>query len=125
MHHWMIKGNVIPVRHKRCKGDRLARVGVLNRWRVEPDQVGTVDVGDGHSRKVRVIAEDLWRAVVVDETVVFPFDIGQFGVDVAAYLVVTSKVGGQETERVGDVLLTLPRRQSRISLFRRGAVVWT
>ena len=71
--------------------DARTRRAALDRRRIDWQNVTLIDQG-------WVVAEVLWRAVVVEEAVVFPLDIVEFGIDVRRELRMPAEFVGEKLE---------------------------
>ena len=86
----------------------LARLDLEHRRGIQDHEIRAVQIGHAHPRAPEGVAILLGRTVVVDETVVLPLNVGEFGVDVPADLLVQAQFVGQVLEAPGDVLIALP-----------------
>ena len=62
----------------------------------------------------RVVAEFFGRAVVIEEAVVFPFHVVQFGVDVAGDLPVAAQFIGEEFETPAYIAIAIERADAAV-----------
>src|SRR5205823_3080491 len=104
----------VPVRDEGGGSETAAGGERLAGWAVEADEVGAGEIRDAHAGDEAVVAELLGGAVVIEQAVVLPLDVGELGVDVAADLGVPAQLAGEELEAVGDVLVAPARAEAAV-----------
>src|ERR1043166_3694027 len=99
-------------------GSTLQRVELTggafsDRRRIDGESVALVD-------NARVVAEFFGRAIVIEEAVVFPFDIVEFSVDVGSNLLMAAEFVGQEFEPPPHVNIAIQSANAAVFAVNEG-----
>lgn len=111
-----------PVADEERSREGSTRREGLDRRQVPTNDVGAEDIRQVHARDEVVVTEDFRRAVVFAETVMFPFDVSELGIDVATNAIVTAEVGGEVAERLADVAVAHVSRDAAVFAVEEGFV---
>src|SRR5436190_13033662 len=87
--------------------DGFTRAKFFCRRRINGQRIAFID-------NLRIEPELLGSAVIIEEAVIFPFDVVEFGIDVSGNLLVPAKLIGKEFETPTDIAIAIKSSDAAI-----------